>query len=321
MENKISVIVPVYNVKEYLERCLKSVVEQSYPNLEIILVDDGSTDGSGELCDQWKEKDWRVKVIHKENGGLSSARNVGMKWITGEFFCFVDADDWIAKDYCESMLAKCLEYDCNLAICSFVRSNGCSSKIESNNSEKILTKERAMHYLDNRIEEAYVKMTVAWNKLYHVSLRNVIQFPEGCIHEDEYVIMDVLLACERIVWMEEGLYFYFQRADSITGASQKKNEQHCDVLWAYKHRQQQLLKAGYKELAANAWRNRMSACIEFLESKNMTISDEMRCRLRKEYKEGLKEAKAFVAGKRIVKYSLYLRFPGIYKKLFGVRDV
>jgi hypothetical protein len=133
--------------------------------------------------------------------------------------------------------------------------------------------------------------------------------------------MDVLLACERIVWMEEGLYFYFQRADSITGASQKKNEQHCDVLWAYKHRQQQLLKAGYKELAANAWRNRMSACIEFLESKNMTISDEMRCRLRKEYKEGLKEAKAFVAGKRIVKYSLYLRFPGIYKKLFGVRDV
>ena len=106
---KISIIVPVYNIEEYIEKCVKSITKQTYKNLEIILVDDGSTDSAGKICDKLAEKDERIKVIHKKNGGLSSARNAGMKKATGDYICFIDGDDYISKDYCELMYNALIE--------------------------------------------------------------------------------------------------------------------------------------------------------------------------------------------------------------------
>lgn len=118
---KISIVVPVYNVEKYLEKCLESIINQTYHNIEIILVDDGSTDKSGELCDSYRVKDQRINVIHKKNGGLASARNVGMHTLTGDYIMFIDSDDWVDATICEDLLYAIRYYHVNASMCSYIR--------------------------------------------------------------------------------------------------------------------------------------------------------------------------------------------------------
>ena len=163
MKMKVSIIIPVYNVEAYLDRCLKSIVNQTYENLEIIIVDDGSPDKCPFICDSWQLKDDRIIVIHKENGGLSSARNTGLDIATGDYICFVDSDDYISLDMIETMLDAALTYSVDVVTCGRIRvANSTEEEMYSLPKGKLFTGEKAIKELfcGGAIEEA------AWDKLY-----------------------------------------------------------------------------------------------------------------------------------------------------------
>ena len=211
----ISVIVPVYRVEKYLDKCVSSIVSQSYGNLEIILVDDGSPDKCGAMCDAWEKKDSRIRVIHKENGGLSDARNAGIEAANGECLMFVDSDDYIAPDMAEKLHTALVKNEAELSICNFccVSEEGTEDFEQPNRlQEKLITGEDALALLLARGSVNYV---VAWNKLYKRELFHELRFPRGKYHEDEFLAHHILGLCKRIACIPDVLYFYLQRDGSI----------------------------------------------------------------------------------------------------------
>lgn len=214
-QQKISVIVPVYKVEKYLNRCVQSVVNQTYRNLEIILVDDGSTDNCPAICDSWAKKDKRIKVIHKVNGGLSDARNVGMTAATGELIGFVDSDDWIAPDMYQH-LHKIMEADnSDISVCGvkMVWEDGTSSRMLTKSGNCVLSKDEAMQAI---IREDWLKHPV-WYKLYKTALIRDIFFPVGKYHEDVFWSYQAIAKAERVSVSDQVGYYYFQRNGSIMG--------------------------------------------------------------------------------------------------------
>ncbi len=205
---KISVIIPVYKVEKYLDRCIESVVNQTYTNLEIILVDDGSPDRSGEICDAWAHRDKRIRVIHQKNGGLSAARNAGLDIACGDYIGFVDSDDYIHQDMYLSMYQKAISCRSDIVVCGFERvdekGNSISGAGFSPNSESQFST------ISTRI------MCVVWNKLYRGELFDCLRFPVGKVYEDVFVMPRLLQTSRNTNVIRESLYFYRQSADSIT---------------------------------------------------------------------------------------------------------
>ena len=213
----ISVIVPVYKVEKYLDRCVQSIVDQTYTNLEIILVDDGSPDNCPAMCDAWAAKDPRIKVIHKENGGLSDARNAGMNAAMGEYIGFVDSDDWIDVPMYQHLYEAMVTTGSDIASCGSRRVwlDGTSAReVCSVNKDWILEQEAAMEAL---ITSNGLIQTV-WNKLYRRNIAECVQFPVGVIHEDEFWSWQVVARAKRVVTIKESYYNYLQRGSSIMGA-------------------------------------------------------------------------------------------------------
>lgn len=218
MSKKISIIVPIYNVEQYLDKCVESLVNQTYKNLEIILVDDGTKDKSGEMADLWSIKDERIKVIHKENGGLSDARNAGMKIATGDYIAFVDSDDWINYKMYEILISNLEKYNADISACSFKKVYE-NRKVELNKIiDKNIYKFNAEEALEDLINEGKLKQIV-WNKLYNKKLIENIYFENGKIHEDEFWTYQVLSKTNNIVYTERQLYYYLQRPGSIMNKS------------------------------------------------------------------------------------------------------
>ena len=217
-ESLISIIVPVFNVERYLDKCINSIVNQTYKNIEIILVDDGSPDTCPQLCDTWAEKDNRIIVIHKKNGGLSSARNAGVKISTGKYIGFVDSDDYIAIDMYENLYNAIIECDADMAICSYVfldeQGNKIEGSAESPIKNEILNEQQAYRKLDMSKPNYWYYVT-AFNKLYKRELFKKVTFKEGKIHEDEFAIHHFFAACSKIVTIENILYYYIQHKGSI----------------------------------------------------------------------------------------------------------
>lgn len=211
----ISVIVPIYKVEDYLERCIQSIVNQTYRNLEIILVDDGSPDQCGTMCDSWREKDSRIKVIHKKNGGLSDARNAGMEVATGELMGFVDSDDWI-EPYMYELLYQHMQQDnSDIAACGveMVWEDGAPSRMLTASGSYILSRDEAMRAL---MEESLLKQPV-WYKLYKTPLVQNIPFPVGKCHEDVFWSYQAVGTASRVSVFDKPCYHYMQRANSIMG--------------------------------------------------------------------------------------------------------
>lgn len=227
MNDLISVIVPVYNVEKYLDRCVESIVDQTYKNLEIILVDDGSPDNCPQICDEWAAKDSRIRVIHKQNGGLSDARNAGMAIATGEYIAFVDSDDWIHNQYIERMIKAVTIYKVQLVACDLTEVYGkTQEKPVDIDDVEICDAEQAINMLINGRKFK----AVAWNKLYHKSLLNGEHFETGRYHEDEFFTYRILGKNDRLAFVNAPLYYYFQREDSIMNSISIK---HLDALDAY----------------------------------------------------------------------------------------
>lgn len=216
MSDLVSVIVPIYNVEQYLERCIKSIQNQTYKNIEIILVDDGSPDNCGEICERYAVGDKRIKVVHKKNGGLSSARNAGIAVARGEYYLFIDSDDCIAVNMVERMYSVCKHNDTDIVICGYQRFSEDEeiASIDTSKKEKltILDKDEAM----SRIYSHGVKYVVAWNKMYRKTLFDNVRYKEGKLNEDEFTTYKLYGNSNKIAEIEDVLYFYFYNGNSIT---------------------------------------------------------------------------------------------------------
>ena len=216
MKELISVIIPIYMVEKYLNKCIDSVINQTYKNLEIILVNDGSKDNCKKICEEYAKKDSRIKIINKSNGGLSDARNKGLEVSNGKYIGFVDSDDYISKDMYKNLYENIIKYDADIAICEYIEVNENGENIKENkkiieNGVKIYSREEAMYKLleDNEITNH------VWNKLYKSSLFKDIEFPKGLKFEDIAVMYKLIDKANRVVHISEILYFYVQRDGSI----------------------------------------------------------------------------------------------------------
>ena len=256
MNPLISVIVPVYNVEEYLDRCVESIVNQTYHNLEIILVDDGSTDSSGAKCDEWAKKDNRIVVIHKENGGQASARNKALQIAKGDLIGFVDSDDYIDSTMYEK-LKGCLNINnCDIVECTKIDFDDQTPKCNSIGFGKVLVFNRK-ETIEDFIKEEHFKCTV-WNMLLKASIAKNIMFDEGKTHEDILWPYRAYMSAERIAYIDNALYFYYQRPNSTM--NMKYSEKRFDGLDALETRAE-LVKKDFPDLYHLATKSYLGACM------------------------------------------------------------
>ena len=214
MSNIISIIVPIYKVEKYLDRCINSILNQTFKDFELILVDDGSPDRCGDICEEYAKKDKRIKVIHKENGGLSDARNAGLDIAKGEFVGFVDSDDFIHKDMYMILYDTLVKSKSDISQCKFKyfsKENELNKNIINDGKYKIYNNIDAIEeIMDNKNLNANV-----WNKLYKRELFREIRFPKGKIHEDEFVTYKVFYRAKTISYVNKELYYYFSNDTGI----------------------------------------------------------------------------------------------------------
>lgn len=230
MMDLISVIVPVYKVEAYLDQCVQSIVDQTYTNLEIILVDDGSPDNCPAMCDAWAQKDSRVKVIHKENGGLSDARNAGLAIATGDYIGFVDSDDWLAIDFYKTLYQTMVACRADLTASGIIWAYEDRLEADRNTyTKRAYSAQEAMHTLIH----GRGFYAVAWNKLYKAELLRNIIYPVGKLHEDEFVTHRLVGQAKRLVLCPEVAYYYRQRSMSIMSSWTSR---HLDALDAHEQR-------------------------------------------------------------------------------------
>ncbi|WP_049488440.1 MULTISPECIES: glycosyltransferase [Streptococcus] len=227
MTEKITVIVPVYNVENYLEKCLDSLINQTYKNLEIIVINDGSTDNSGEICQEYAQKDNRIVYIEKENGGLSDARNVGLDKMTGSYVTFIDSDDWVELDYVEILYKKIIEYQADISVGNYYSYNEDEETYYfhiygDSYYEKVYDNISIFENLYESQEMKSFALISAWGKLYKAKLFDYLRFDKGKLGEDGYFNQKMYLSVNKVVYLNKGLYAYRQRSGSITNTWTEK---------------------------------------------------------------------------------------------------
>lgn len=214
---KVSVILPVYNVEKDLENCIDSILNQSFADFELIMVNDGSKDKSGSICDRYAQMDGRIKLIHQENMGLSMARNNGMEIARGDYIIFIDSDDSVHGDTLQILYDNLVEEDAHISVGDYkpIYGSGKIEDVQEENNRILLNNIEAVNKI---LDENSTKMIVAWCKLYRRDLFDTISYPKGKYHEDEFVTYKLLYNSKRVVVTDAKLYYYNQRDESITGS-------------------------------------------------------------------------------------------------------
>lgn len=214
----ISIIVPVYNAEKYLDKCINSIIDQSYRDFEVLLIDDGSSDGSAEICDTHASKDPRIRVIHKSNGGSASARNLGLKLAKGDYIAFVDADDYVDPDYLRIMYELALAHHADIVQCQYrtVQQNEQPSpeKYAKQESHKEIVCDNIQLLRDFCQKKTYVSVAVLWNKLYRRELFDHLEFVEKKGIDDEFLIYRLIYLAKKIVKTTASLYYYYMSPNS-----------------------------------------------------------------------------------------------------------
>lgn len=224
-EKLISIIVPIYNVEKYLNGCINSVLKQTYKNIEILLIDDGSTDDSKIICDEYAKKDTRIKVVHKKNGGLSDARNVGIEKANGKYITFIDSDDDIKEDYIEYLYQLLFKNNTRMSIAAYtVISHNKMINIGLEYKEEVLSTEKCLERL--LCEEGFTISSCA--KLYEKSLFDNVRFPVGKLNEDNGTTYKLIMQCEKIAYGSRSVYNYYKRENSIMTSD--FNERKLDLI-------------------------------------------------------------------------------------------
>ena len=234
----IRIIVPVYKVEAYLDRCVESILNQTYRDFELILVDDGSPDNCGAMCDSWAAKDSRVIAFHKENGGVSAARNAGMDIARGEWITFIDSDDYIHPQMLDALYSAVMEHGVKVAACGYSETAGEPLVQDVDTQARICAPQ---DFYTQRCTNA----TVPWGKLYHRDV--VLPYPVGKLHEDEYVTYRILFACEKIAVIDTALYGYYQNDSGITRS--QWTPRRMDIFYAFEQRVDFFQANGYAQLA------------------------------------------------------------------------
>lgn len=256
MHDLVSIIVPVYNVAQYLDRCLNSLIGQTYPHIEILLIDDGSTDGSGALCDRWQERDGRIRVFHKANGGLSDARNHGLAHASGDYICFIDSDDWCDPGFVEVLLCALKETDSDVAECDHLCTDG--SEPGDNRQPPY---ERSVYDGD----ECFLRflttefLVIVCNKLYRRSILTDRMFRVGVYHEDEFWTYKIFSSIRRACRVRYTGYYYYQRHDSIVHTKPSRKRL-TDAFDAAKERMD-FIERRYPQFAAVGYAKMMYTCM------------------------------------------------------------
>ena len=310
-KGKISVVVPVYNVEKYLRRCLDSIINQTYKDLEIILVDDGSSDSSGMICDEYAKRDNRVIVIHQENQGVSAARNAGIDCFSGDYICFPDSDDYYSEDFCETMHDALIAKKADMAICRIVRFNGerCEKIPSWSGAYKILSPYEAIKniYVDDG--ETYI---LTGNKLFKRSVVENVRYPVGKINEDEATTYKYFLNSEKILFIDKVMNFYYKNDKSIT--SDAEYYKNMDIYYAYDERKHILKNRNDMEelvcLTSKAYLDRIVYRCRFLQDKE--VKRKLYIRYKEYYKENKDEVKGFG-------YKLYNFSPKLYYFLLELK--
>ncbi|RKQ33493.1 glycosyltransferase family 2 protein [Oceanobacillus halophilus] len=257
-KGKVSVIVPIYKVEKYIYRCLESIISQSYKDIEIILVDDGSPDNCGKIADHYQEIDQRIKVIHKENGGLSDARNFGMKEVTGEFTMFVDSDDWLEKDAIKVMINKIVKYKADVVQSAFYYAYEEQLLFD----QRYYKQDNPPDIINNQLlmKELVINEKVknfAWGKLYRSEIISGISFKKGVLFEDVFWAHQVMHRVEKFVLVNQPLYYYYQRDDSIVANYTPKN---LDIIKGLIERHK-FIERYYQNLAELSHKNILKMCL------------------------------------------------------------
>lgn len=268
MNSLISVIVPIYNVEKYLKKCVDSIINQTYKNLEIILVDDGSPDNCPKICDEYAKQDNRIKVIHKENGGLSDARNAGIEIATGQYISFVDSDDYIAEDMLDDMITRIINDKSDLVSAGVVWVDELGNEIRTStvSENALLNTEQSMTEI---INDGKLKQHV-WNKLYRFDLIKDIPFNKGKYHEDVFWSYQVIGKAEKISVEKNSYYYYVQRSESIMG--EKYSAKRLDALDAMELRCE-YTKEKFPKLYNNALNVYIGSCMYHLQLAILSGAD------------------------------------------------
>lgn len=313
MRDLISVIIPVYRVEKYLRRCVDSVLSQTFREIEIILVDDGSPDSCPAICDEYRAKDSRITVIHQRNAGLSGARNRGIEAAKGEYLAFVDSDDYLAPDFLESLYLACVESGSDMSVCrwEYVRGEDIPER-GSGKTETFTGREMLAKLYDP--DGAY--FVVAWNKLYKRELFEEIRYPLGKIHEDEATTYKLYDRAEKVVYVDRSLYGYFVAPVSITRGF---NPRRLDWVEAVADRIDYFEEKGYRELMVPALQAFADGSIDiyFGVEDHLPSGEREKKWIRDFVRWGLKRVKPYgnFPLRTRIGYRLFLRCPGIYRKL------
>ena len=313
MEPLISIVIPVYNVEKYIDRCIVSVVEQTYKNLEIILVDDGTPDDSGKLCDEWAEKDDRIVVYHKPNGGLSDARNYGTERANGEFVTYIDSDDYVLPEYVEYLYNNLVACNADISCCDFEnvykaeRLLAFEKNNEKGNVEKVTGKNACYNLMVGDSCEYYV---VAWAKLYKRQIVEDYQYPVGRYHEDEATTYKYLYSADYIAKGDKKLYAYYQNDSGITHNKGEKN--HKDTVWAVSERSMFFKEKHDRQMEIASWVGLMSYYIYRNYDLPKRFTKEVYTFARQHWFNGDLTPKAKF------KFLLYALSPRLYKKIINV---
>ncbi len=313
MQPIITVIIPVYKVENYLRKCVDSVLSQTYVNLEIFLVDDGSPDNCGTICDEYAVRESRIKVIHKENGGLSSARNAALEVMTGEYLLFVDSDDYITPDAIEGLYSSLIKNNADIATGNMISVD--ENGVQKNfyfpaETEKVLEGDSL---LDTMLQPC------APNRLYKSGIFDGIRFPEGKLYEDVFIYHKILAKTNRMVLTGRTSYYYTVRSGSIMHS--EYNIGFTDIVFAIRERYRWLDSIGKKELADESRLfvySRVAVAYAHLDKKNPVHKaklEEITGIYNECYKILIKRKN--VSSKQKVRLFLLRYFPGIHTCLFG----
>lgn len=315
----VTLIVPIFNTEKYLRECIDSMLSQTYAGLEIILVDDGSTDGSGQICDEYLKIDGRVKVIHQLNGGLSAARNAGMDQATGDYLAFVDSDDRLRNDYVEKLLeaVKSIKTDDSsfcFSLCD-CETGRCTIEVSGLSGKKTISRSDYIKNISDPISRDYLLEVMACNKMYLRKGLDQIRFPKGRIHEDEFFTNKILQNMKNCAFVPEKLYIYRDNEEGITGKKCRFDLRHLDVLDAYSERVVITYEMGDKEAAEITARNGLyKLCRMYIDAQeDVNNFDKNKKEIRKKYREFFRCNNRYMNIKKRAKYALFLISPAFSK--------
>lgn len=323
----ISIIVPVYKVEKYIDKCINSILKQSFEDFELILIDDGSPDNCPALCDKYALLDDRIKVVHKKNGGLSSARNAGIDVAKGEFLGFIDSDDWIDNDMYEILYNLAIKYNADIVECSYRNITNDGIIEETANTGAIIEADN-IFALDSQLDWKYFK-SVAVNKIYHKKIfSDGKRYPVGKTHEDEFFTHQAFFAAKKLVYIDISKYNYLRtRCDSITGVG--LNEKSIDACEAFlerleffkKNRIEKLINKMeliYKWIVIDRINQALNefATVLFLNNSRKDELQRIIKRFSEEYQDVIRDnskirIKIFLINKALFIYKIYLRIKSI----------